>query len=274
MSTQLTLFGSDDFEQIAKETGANINTSPAIIPTLKINREAETETGQRIPTGTFFVSQGDVAVYGKPVTFRPFINTFQYLEYDAGANKYPNKTIIIKSLFDEAHDELGGLKCGKVSQKDLDQLTEGQRLAQKAIHCYRLLFGLVTMDGVTADGTETRIENLPVLWKMRGTNFNAPKNALDSITKLRHLFFNHNLTLNTKREKQGSNVYYTALVEADLANVIELTENDAEIYKMFQEHIDRENRYVLNKWREAKKITDSSDVMEQLELLDDDISDL
>lgn len=273
MSTQIILFGTDEFEAIAKETGANLYSSAALIPNLKINREAETEEGKRVPTGTFYVSQDGNAVYGKPARFRPFINAFQYMEYSATDNKFPNKTIIIKSLSDEAHDELGGLKCGKISQKDQESLSETDKIAQKAIKCYRLLFGLLTMAGVTADGEPANVDELPVLWRMAGTNFNAPKVALDSITKLRHLSFQHDLILNTKREKQGSNVYYTALVEAELAEVIEFTSEDGETYKSFQEYIDRENHFVLEKWKQAKKISTNEDVYSQLEL-NDDISNL
>lgn len=264
MSTDLTALQSSDFDQIAALTGATVNTS-SYLPVLKINRDSEDNAGNAIPTGTYCVSQDGKAVYSKTAIFRPFMNCFQYLEYDPKENTYPNKSVIIKSFNEEAFDELGGLRCGKVKKDFLEHCSPQEQLRQKNIKCYRHLYGLVTIDD---------IENLPVVWKMAASNFNAPKNALDVITKLKHHFFQHSLNLSLKREKNGATVYYLSLVEPNLSGVIDFTNEDMATFSMFQEIIDRENKAVLAKWKKAKKLAvdaddDLIDVSKELSLDDD-----
>jgi hypothetical protein len=274
-------FGTDNYAELAAATGAFTGGS-TLLPQLRINREAETDEGKRVPTGTYMVTQNDVTVYGKvPVLFRVFLNTFQYKQYDDDAKRYPNKTIIVKSFQEEMQDELGGIKCGRIHPKELEVLKAKNLISpaeikkQEQIKCYRRVYGLVTMqDAVTEDGVATTIENLPCVWEVSGVN--APKDALDSITKLRHIFFQHWLVLDKlDRKKTGSNVYYEAHTTAILDKEVEFTKEDMAVFQSFRETIDRENRAISAKWRESKRSTEPYDLEALKELdLNDDVSDI
>src|SRR5260221_1928176 len=105
------------------------------------------------------ITQEGVTIFGKiPVLFRPFMNTFQYAQYDNTAKSYVNRTVIVKSFNEEMLDEKGGVKCGRIPPKELEILKEKNLISsaeiktQEQIKCYRSLYGLVTMqDAVTAD---------------------------------------------------------------------------------------------------------------------------
>lgn len=280
MSNELTtVFGTEDWETIAAATGANIGND-GLLPNLKMNRSADDDEGRSVPVGTFCVAQKGTTVYGKPAQFRIFLNTYQYMVYDAKTNSFPNKSIIIKNFDEQAIDELGGVKCGKIKRKELDELvTKGlvskqEEEAQKAIKCYRGLYGLVTFENaVTADGEATTLENLPVLWRMGGDNFNAAQDTLKSIDKMRHLYFQHWIALDTERKKQGSNVWYFANMKPILSKEVEFTSDDMVTFTMFQDIINKENLGVAAKWRASKKANTADAFVDgtlaELELNDD-----
>lgn len=244
--------------------GANVRGS--LLPSLKINRDDQDDQGNNIPTGSYCVSQEGKAFYSKTAKFRTFTNSYQYMVFDFISKKFSNKSVIIKNFNEEAIDELGGLRCGKISKKDQEFLSETEKEKQKQIKCYRLMFGTVTFPG------NENVEDVPVLWRSSGDNFNSAKVALDSMEKVKHLFCQHPINMTLQRKKNGSNVYYQAVCEAILKEEIPFTENDMITFKMFQEHIETENRFVAAKWRNAKKAdiqVEDTDALKALDLNDE-----
>lgn len=272
MSNEVTLFGTEDFDAIAALTGA-FTGGNTLIPRLRINYNLGEDEDKPLPLGTYVVTQDTVAVYAKTILFRPFLNAFQYVEYDPATNTYPNKSVIIKKFTEEAFDELGGLACGKVKAADKGLLSGDELIRQKKIKCNRILYGTATLiDAVDGDKAKQTVKDIPVVWRMASSNFNAPKQALDIITSLKHQYFHHQLKLSLKREKQGSTIYYLSLVEPNLADMLSFSAEDMSTFRMFQETIDRENKSILNKWKASKKGSRSTDdlidVSKELELND------
>ncbi len=285
MNNELTTtFGTDSFEQLAQLTGAFAPTT-SYLPRLMINTEAVTDNDNAVPVGTYMITQDGTKIYAKTALFRPFLNTFQYQVYDEKQKKYTNKSVIIKNFNEDAIDELGGVKCGKISRKELDTLKAKKLISpaelekQESIICYRGLYGLVTFeDAVTETGEPTFVENLPVIWRTSRSNFNAANDALNAITKLRHLCFQHWLQLDKpKREKNGSVTYYIVNAEPILDKEVQFTAEDMVTFKEFQQIIDRENKQVAEKWRLSKRHAEpynlEADALSALEL-NDDISDI
>ncbi len=282
MNNLVTTFGSENFDDVAALTGAFVPGN-TLLPSVKLNRNAEDDDRNAVPVGTYFVSQNGITIYGPSVKFRVFLNTYQYMIWDETTKKFTNKSIIIKNFNEQAIDELGGVRCGKLPAKEFVELSEKGLLsekeivAQKAIKCYRGMYGLISFDGITQLGKKTTIENLPVIWRMAGKNFNAPKQSLDAITKVRHLWFQHWLKFGKlEREKQGSNVYYIInQVEPVLNEELEFSTDDMGTFTMFQELIDKENAGVAEKWRTSKKSveTDIVDIAAELDL-NDSLEDL
>jgi hypothetical protein len=174
------------------------------------------------------------------------------MKYDAEKNEYSNRSIIFKSWKDEAIDAKGGVRCGKIPAKELANLSEEERTKQKAIKCYRLIYGMVSFAGVLAGGNEAQVVNLPVLWKVTGSNFKPVGEAIESLRRRGKVMFNHTLTLKTKKKKAGSNVFYVSDITVD-KDEVSFTDAEKESLLSFQETINTENEEIVELWRQAKK---------------------
>ena len=194
-------------QAIGQDDGSNMGTN---IPRLTINRTPEDDDGNQLPVGHFSTYDSNVGqnVYGKPITFRPFISAMQYMHYDADKGEYVNRSIIFKSWKEEAIDILGGTRCGKIPFKDRSTLTPQELEQQRTIRCYKLVYGLLSFNnGKTAQGNAHNVENLPALYRVTGTAFSPVSAALDQLKKRKKLMFNCTFTIDTKRQKKGGNVF-------------------------------------------------------------------
>ena len=249
-------------QAIGQDDGSNLGTN---IPRLAINRTPEDDDGNQLPVGHFYTYDSNVGqnVFGKPVTFRPFISAMQYMHYDAVKGEYINRSIIFKSWKEEAIDILGGTRCGKISFKERSNLTPEQQEQQRTIRCYKLVYGLLSFkNGKTAQGKEHSVENLPVLYRVTGTAFSPVSAALDQLKKRKKLMFNTLLKIDTKRQKKGSNVFYVPEIAVNADANLQLSDTDMDTLKVFQESIDAENLEVAGLYNSAKtkKVNGSDNV--------------
>ena len=261
-------------QAIGQDDGSNLGTN---IPRLAINRTPEDDDGNQLPVGHFYTYDSSIGqnVYGKPITLRPFISAMQYMHYDAEKGEYINRSIIFKSWKDEAIDILGGTKCGKIPFKERANLTPEQLEQQRTIRCYKLVYGLLSFkNGKTAQGNDHNVENLPVLYRVTGTAFSPVSAALDQLKKRKKLMFNSILSLDTKRQKKGGNVFYVPEIAVNADPNLQLSDTDMETLKVFQESIDTENEEVSGLYNSAKtKKSNGSDKIdaEIVKDLDDDL---
>ena len=249
-------------QAIGQDDGSNLGTN---IPRLAINRTPEDDDGNQLPVGHFYTYDSNIGqnVFGKPVTFRPFISAMQYMHYDAVKGEYINRSIIFKSWKEEAIDILGGTRCGKISFKERSNLTPEQQEQQRTIRCYKLVYGLLSFkNGKTAQGKEHSVENLPVLYRVTGTAFSPVSAALDQLKKRKKLMFNTLLKIDTKRQKKGSNVFYVPEIAVNADANLQLSDTDMDTLKVFQESIDAENLEVAGLYNSAKtkKVNGSDNV--------------
>ena len=261
-------------QAIGQDDGSNLGNN---IPRLAINRTPEDDDGNQLPVGHFYTYDSSIGqnVFGKPVTLRPFISAMQYMHYDAEKGEYINRSIIFKSWKDEAIDILGGTKCGKIPFKERANLTPEQLEQQRTIRCYKLVYGLLSFkNGKTAQGNDHNVENLPVLYRVTGTAFSPVSAALDQLKKRKKLMFNSILSLDTKRQKKGGNVFYVPEIAVNADANLQLSDTDMETLKVFQESIDTENEEVSGLYNSAKtKKSNGSDKIdaEIVKDLDDDL---
>ena len=239
-------------QAIGQDDGSNMGNN---IPRLAINRTPEDDDGNQLPVGHFYTYDSKIGqnVFGKPITLRPFISAMQYMHYDAEKGEYINRSIIFKSWKEEAIDILGGTKCGKIPFKERASLTPEQMEQQRTIRCYKLVYGLLSFkDGKTAQGANHEVENLPVLYRVTGTAFSPVSAALDQLKKRKKLMFNSTLSLDTKRQKKGGNVFYVPEIAVNADANLQLSDTDMETLKVFQESIDTENEEVVGLYNTAK----------------------
>ena len=264
MDNEIANINNMSDEQIKQAIGQDDGSSSGVnIPRLGINRSPEDDDGNQLPVGHFYTYDSNVGqnVFGKPVTFRPFISAMQYMHYDAVKGEYINRSIIFKSWKEEAIDILGGTRCGKISFKERSNLTPEQQEQQRTIRCYKLVYGLLSFkNGKTAQGKEHSVENLPVLYRVTGTAFSPVSAALDQLKKRKKLMFNTLLNIDTKRQKKGSNVFYVPEIAVNADANLQLSDTDMDTLKVFQESIDAENLEVAGLYNSSKtKKVNSSD---------------
>ena len=257
MVNDLKAFDSLSKEEIMKMTGQDdgsvINTGT--LDRLIINRAAEDDDGNQLSAGVYSTYDPSIesrvySIKDKPIQFRPFINAYQYMEYDPDNNNYPCTSVIFKQWNEEAIDSSGGVNCGRIRGKDKENLTQAQIDAQRHIKCYRLVYGLVSMDATNTTGDPTKVEDLPVLFRVTGSNFIPIGESLKSLKGRDSLMQNHILNMTTKKRKAGSNVYYVSNVNIDTKEV-PFTQKDLEHMDMFNNLIQEENARVSAKWQKA-----------------------
>mgnify|MGYP004447137075 FL=1 len=246
----------DDIMRLTGQEDDAGGSGSVLIPRLAINRAGEDDDGNKLESGTYTIydPESEKKVYskkGEVVKLRPFIRAYQYMDYNQKENKYTNKTIIFKSWKDEALDSNGGVKCGKIPFKELNSVSKEEALRQKDIKCYTLLYGLLNMNAVTGEGESTVLKDLPVLWRVTGTNFRPVNEVVKSIKNRNKLIQNVNLLLGTKRKKTGNNVYYISDIGIDDAEV-EFTKDNFETMQMFSQIIKDENIEVIESWKSAQ----------------------
>ena len=259
MVNDLKAFESLSKEEIMRMTGQDDGSiiSSGNLSRLTINRAAEDDDGNQLSAGVYTVYDSGIeakvySIKDKAIQFRPFINAYQYMQYDPDNNNYPCSSVVFKSWKEEPIDTNGGVRCGKVIGKDKEQLTQAEIDAQRNIKCYRLVYGLLSMEGTTATGDATTIDAMPVLFRVTGSNFTPIGEALKSLKGRDSLMQNHLLNLTTKRKKAGSNVYYVSNVSVDNKE-IDFTKKDLEHMDMFSALIEEENSRISEKYQNAHK---------------------
>jgi len=256
MSNEIANIKNMSNEQIMQAIGQDDGSGGGInIPRLGINRSPEDDDGNQLPVGHLFTYDASVGqnVFGKPVTFRPFISAMQYMHYDPEKGEYVNRSIIFKNWKEEAIDILGGTRCGKVPFKERTSLTPEQLAEQRTIRCYRLLYGILSFKGKKANGEDHEVANLPVLWRVTGTAFAPVGSALDQVNKRKKLMFTTTFSIDSKRQKKGGNVYYTPEISVNADANLEMSKEDMETLTVFQDIINTENAEVVDLYKAAKK---------------------
>lgn len=255
MSTEIATIENKSVKDVMALTGQS-SGEEFILPFsfLSVNRDADDADGNVLPVGTFKLAHPTLGnLFAKTVVFRPFMNTYRYSKYDPELEKTVARTVYFKSFSEkEIPDSSGGMKCGKVTGKAKNDLSEVEKVEQKDIKCHRHLFGVVTMTGVDKDGKEHTVESWPVTMKLGGVNFMPIGEIMDALTKKKLLMFNHEFNLSLKRDKNGATVFYHIIPEVDYSKRVDFTDMDMDVLNTFLAHVEHENQRVLDAWSKAR----------------------
>lgn len=266
-------------EEIMKAIGQDSGSSTQnIISRLTINRNPEDDEGHQLPIGYFTVYDTSLNknIYGKSVSFRPFVSAMQYMHYEAEKSEYVNRSIIFSNWKEEAIDIQGGLRCGKVPYKERNTLSAEELAEQRKIRCYKLIYGLVSFDGVDAEGSKHQVKNFPAIWRVTGTSFRPVSDAIDELKERKKLMFSCVFNLESKRQKKGSNVFYIPVINVNADANIQMSKEDMETLKVFRDSIQAENQEVAKLWKSAKDKKYSKEDVKSAKIvdeLDDDLPD-
>lgn len=242
------------YDQLAQLIGQSSGTTKPRLPVLKINNKAMNSDEVQLPMGQYHLSGLEVGnIFSKTVTFRPFINTYQYIKYDPNLNKFINKCILFTDFSQDAPDELGGNRCGKITGKAKENMDPRLQSDQKMITCVRNVFGLVTITGRDLEGKPGGVKDYPCVWKSSGSAFMAFGDALKPLVSASKLMINYNFEMATKKNVNGSVIFYTPVLSVDVNAPVTITQKDIDTLNLFKTHITDENSFVYGKFKKASK---------------------
>lgn len=243
-ATQLmAMMGGNQSQQQSSENN--------LLPILRINYQEEDDNGNELRKGTFTLQGGDNNIYAKEATFRALGDYMQYLQYSQEEEAVVNRTIIHR-IGDEPIDEKGTVRCGRPIGKELQQMPADEKAKYKEITCFRYIYGIVSMQGTTAEGEKASVENVPCLFRMKGTSFmNFTREVIEPANQKNLQFQQVVNTLTAKRHKNGSVIYFTAHFTPDFSSTVELSPEDVDVMRNILTMIKSNNDQVKAKYDDA-----------------------
>jgi hypothetical protein len=243
------------------------------LPELKINYQRKDKEGRSIKDkiGMFYVKGLEKEVYAEEVKIRVLSQVFQWIDFDEEEMKPRNRTIMIPRFSMEPIDELGTIRCGKPTSKQMADWGKEEKAKFSTINLFRQLRGLVSYKGVTAEGEEVVIENQPmILMNKRGNYMTFEDQVIKKISG--RDFKDFWVTVKSIEQEMGSVVYYTFDYEPDLLNPVPLDDDTYQTMLRFAEMISSDNDKIKQKYNAALGGIDAID-MEAMNALDADLED-
>jgi len=225
------------------------------VPELRINsRSRDKDTKQAIPEGSYFLTNMDQKVYAETVTFRPLATHIQYFHWDEidGKRTLVNKSIAIPSPRDEARDIKGGIACGYPSWDTLQEMEYTDAKVYKAMK-HRVTRGLVSYDGVTADGKKVSIENQPCIMFHKNSTFGGFWNGFMKNLPRGSNIYEYETEMGADYNENGSVVWYTPTYKVDLSKKLDMTQQVFDTMSTFAQTIKKENQDIDAKYFTAIK---------------------
>lgn len=242
-------------DKVMSMLGQDAEGGGSTLGRLSINYASEDDDGNLIKRGLFKVETKEHTVYAEKVSFRPFLNTFQYKKYDGDNEENTYKSVMFTSWTDAKPDTNGTDSCGSVPKAlrgDLDAIAQ---MEQDKVTCFRNVFGVVTIKGKTSKGEDVTLTNEPVVYRARGVNFMPIGDQLKSLSKRNKIMYNTVLEFyGTEKKSLGkdSPPYFVAQIK-DSNKDVKFSDEDKEILKDFLNYVKNENDYVKGEYDKAIK---------------------
>ena len=241
-------------DKLMSMLGQDVDSGGSTLGRLSINYDAEDSDGNLIKRGLYKVeTQEHGSIFAEKVSFRPFLNTFQYKQYGEEKEETNYKSVMFTSWSDAKPDTNGTDACGSVPKalrEDLDPIAKRE---QEKITCYRNVFGVVSIKGKTSKGDEVTLSNEPVVYRVRGVNFLPIGDQLKSLSKRNKIMYNTVLEFfGTEKHTKGSVTYFVAKIK-DSNKDVKFSDEDKAILKDFLDYVKNENDYVRKEHDNAIK---------------------
>jgi len=262
MDAIVSAFNNDDAEALMEASGQGGNTNRQVgLPRLNINYDAETEDGQTLPRGDWKMYLDGRFIYANKVSFRPILRTFEYSVWDQESGTFSSKSVQKPTLSGMFPDTTGGNKCGRLTREEEDRLPKDDiaYLNSRAVVCNQVLYGKISGEFKTADGTAVKIEDQAVVAYFKRSGFKPINDFIGGLSKQKKLMQKCEISLTTHRHKNGSVTFWTPV--PTLEKEVDITDQDKELMGMFAETVKGHNENVMNQHREAVKlIADDDDI--------------
>jgi|TARA_R110000803_G_scaffold59527_2_gene118249 hypothetical protein len=284
--SDLVSIDTNNYAAMAKAMGiagddASDKKKTNTLPRLRINHAAlmgETDMNGKsvklevVNGGTYRLDKPDVATYyGASATIRPFMQRFMYKRFvknmsaKAGEPQGSyHKTVMADSLNIDLKDNQGSFNCGKPAGyvKDFKSLPIETQDLLKQIKRVRVIFGVISLDGVTNEkGESVELQESPFIWEIDNRDaFKTMGEPFNQLAKMKRLPVQHNIMLTTEERKlPNGNSFYLPKASLDVTNTVKLTELDQTMFTDFMAWVQNYNEYIINEWgvKSGQKITQS-----------------
>ena len=239
------------------------------LPRLAIEQQADNDDGEPLPKGSFRIRLDNSTVYAKEITVRMFVRYFSYDLWNQNSPEDSIRTVLAPSLSDDFPDTSGGMKCGKLSKQEVENLAPNslEHAKQKSIKCTQVVYGVITGATNATDnaGDTVDLAGTPFIWSARGSAFMPVANYIREVPSNK-IIFGQKVKIATKRNKNGGITYYTPAFYEPQA--VKISDEDIETLNTFIQDIERANERVLKMYNERKEnvlAIDDLDVAKALE---------
>ena len=277
MDNNLVTIDTNNYEAMAKAMGIagegnkSSDTKKAQqLPRFRINHSAimgETKMNGKnvnvevVEGGTYKLEIPDgETYYSKTATIRPFMQRYMYKRFVKNMNAKMgepmgiyHKTVMADSLNLDLKDNQGGFNCGKPAGyiQDFKALPEKTQDLIKQIKRVRVIFGLVDLlDPCNDKGEKISFKTTPFIWEIDNRDaFKTVGQPFTKLAQLKRLPVQHSIALETEERKlPNGNVFYLPVSTLDIANKIDLSDEDQVIFGDFMSWIQNYNQYIVSEW--------------------------
>ena len=262
MDAIVNAFNNDDMETFMEASGQGGNSNRQVgLPRLNINYDAETEDGQTLPRGAWKMYLDGRFIYAEKVNVRFILRTFEYSLWDQETGTFSSKSVQKPTLSGMFPSTDGINKAGRLTREEEEALSKDDPayLRSRAVVCNQVIFGKISGDFKTADGTEVKIEDQPVVAYFKRSGFKPIGDFISNLAKQKKLMQKCDISLSTHRHKNGSVTFWTPVPA--LVGEVSITQEDKDLMAMFADTVKGHNESVMNQYREAVKlIADDDDI--------------
>lgn len=259
MDQLVSAFSDDDTATFMELTGQAKSTSNVGLPRLNINYDTETDDGVALTRGSWKMFLDGEFLYAKEVFIRPILRTFEWSVYDMEQGTFTCKSVQKPTLSGEFPDTLAGNKCGRLSAKEEELLSDDDPLKVKSRSavCNQVIYGQVSGAFTKADGTKVDVKDKPFVSYFKRSGFKPIRDFIDSLTRQKKIMQKVMIKLTTSRVKSGSVIYYIPV--PTLHSEVQVSDSDKSLMKDFSETVKAHNENVLIQHREAQKLISPSE---------------
>ena len=259
MDQLVSAFSDDDTATFMELTGQAKSTSNVGLPRLNINYDTETDDGVALTRGSWKMFLDGEFLYAKEVFIRPILRTFEWSVYDMEQGTFTCKSVQKPTLSGEFPDTLAGNKCGRLSAKEEELLSDDDPLKVKSRSavCNQVIYGQVSGAFIKADGTKVDVKDKPFVSYFKRSGFKPIRDFIDSLTRQKKIMQKVMIKLTTSRVKSGSVTYYIPV--PTLHSEVQVSDSDKSLMKDFSETVKAHNENVLIQHREAQKLISPSE---------------
>ena len=261
--SELTTIDANNYAAMAQMMGVAYDAQErkSSVSRLKIVKQSimgdaevngKTIKAEIVSAGSMSLENGEKqSIYADSVVIRPFLQRFMYQRYDNDKKTY-QKTVMSNNMDIDLKDSFGTFNCGKPSGyiKDFNALSDDVKTLIRTIKRTRVVFGTVTMNGVTADGTSMDIESLPFVWDIdTKEGFKNVGEAFGRLARQNRLPISHAMNVSTeKRDLPTGNSFWVPVLDVDTTTSFEITDMDQELMGEFMAQVESHNKWVMGEW--------------------------